>query len=59
MKNKPLPNDVATLQALLAQQQEQINFFKIAFEEQKKQDDSDPHPPAGENKPESIKRSNA
>jgi transposase len=39
MKNKPLPNDVATLQALLRQQQEQNDFFKNAFEEQKKQNE--------------------
>lgn len=93
MKNKPLSNDVATLQALLKQQQEQNKFFKTALDEQKEQnksllnqieqlqckfdnllhmlygqssekrskkkpeanketdDDSDPHPPAGENKP--------
>lgn len=39
MKNKPLPNDVVTLQALLKQQQEQIEFLKVAFEEQRKQNE--------------------
>ena len=37
MKNKLLSNDVATLQALLAQQQEQNDFFKNTLKEQQDQ----------------------